>query len=250
MLLQLLAVLGEADDVRPHLVERAVGEDHAVGRQVRAAHERDAAQRVLVGVAAEGDDLAAQHAERQRQLAHLGEQRGRHLGRRRQQLEPRLACVLRVGGALQHGDRRAVVREQVQAEGDGGPVGVGPGREVEPVDLPLPEAAPLGLGHEVAQRAVVPLVAAADPEQPAAGVAARDLGEGEVDVDDSGGRRSTPGRRAGRRPAARSGHRAPGAWACRAARRARPSAAASPAVRARSGARRPAGPPCPSCGRA
>ena len=184
---QLLAVLGEPDDVRAHLVERAVGQDHPIGGQVRSTDERDAAQRVLVGVPAEGDHLAgitprASDSSRTSTSSAVATS-----GVGRQQLEPWLAAVLRVGGALQHRDRRAVVREEMQAEGDGRPVGIRPGREVEPVDLPLPETAHPACAirslSELWCRWSPPPI----PSSRLLRIAGRDLGEREVDVDEAVG---------------------------------------------------------------
>ena len=59
---ELLAVFGHPHDVRADLVEGPGGQDDPLGRQVGPADERDAAQGVLVGVAAEGDHHWPVHA--------------------------------------------------------------------------------------------------------------------------------------------------------------------------------------------
>jgi hypothetical protein len=95
-----------------------------------------------------------------RLLAQLGEEGRGHVRVGGQHLEARLGAVLRVADALQCDERGSVVVEHVHTERGRGPLGVGSDRHVEPVDLPTAEPAPLGIRHQVAQGAVVPLIAA------------------------------------------------------------------------------------------
>ena len=147
-----------------------------------APDERDRAHRRLVGVAREADDLAPEHRARHGEVTDLGQQRRPHLRILHDHLEACLAAVLGVATALEDHDRVSGVAEQVEPERHRGALVVRPGGDVEPV-LPLTEPSPLRVGDEVAQRAVVPLVAAADPEQAGVVISFGDLGQRDVDVD-------------------------------------------------------------------
>lgn len=136
---------------------------------------------MFVGVSAEADHLAAEHAPLHRQLSQLSEQLRGDLGTLGDDLDARLGAVLRVVPALEDERRLVLIGEQVQAERHGRALGVRADGHAESVDLALAEPSPLALRHQVAQRGVMAL-APAHTQQARGRVAGGDLGQGDVEV--------------------------------------------------------------------
>ena len=146
LLAQPVAVLGEPDDVGAHLLQRAVRQHHLVGGQVGPAVEGEAGHRPLVGIAAEADHLAPEHAATHGRLADLGQQGGGRLRPRSEHLEARLRAVLRVADPLQHDDRASRRGGRRAGRRQRWPARCRARGHVEAVDLAAAETSPLGAG--------------------------------------------------------------------------------------------------------
>jgi hypothetical protein len=117
-------------------------------------------------------------------VAQLGEQRERHVLVRAQHLERGPHPGAWRGGALQHRDRRAREPEEVEAERDDPPLGVRAGGGPRVVDGADGELVPAArLLDDLRERRVRALLAAADPDEPAAAVPLDDDLDREVGID-------------------------------------------------------------------
>ena len=182
-----LAVRRDSEHVLAHPLEEPVRKHDVGPSQRRALDETDPGQTGPVGVVGEGDDLPAQHTALDHQLAHLGHERFAHLGVGRHHVDgAHRPHRLRRRRHLAYRDGLAPVPEQSQAHGDDVAVvvGAGPGRPLYVLDL----AERAGEAHLrvldlVAERHVVPHLAAAESEELRVGVAPGQLLDGDVGVD-------------------------------------------------------------------
>ena len=182
-----LPVLAHPDDVVRHPVEQALGQ-HDGGRvDGRSLDEGHAGHAGTVGVRAEGHDLAADDAPLVHELLQAGHDGVGDVTVTGDDLDgPGLAPELSVHALLPDRDRVPVEVEEADAGGHDLALVVLAGADRHPVVVDLADRHDLAVEalHEVAERHVVTRVAG-DADDGAVGVGARDLGQGDVRVDEA-----------------------------------------------------------------